>query len=74
MGHPQAMKRQQPIPIVQAGGMQPYHASTPQIPGQALLAMLAGRTATGYNPMDVTRATQKAARGRAGSLLQTLSR
>lgn len=48
-----------PIPIVQSGGIQPYHGSTPQIPGPALAAMLAGRTASGYNPADITRATQK---------------
>lgn len=54
--------------------MQPYHGSTPQIPGQALMAMLQGTMASGYHPMDAQRATQKAARQRPGSLLQMLSR
>lgn len=67
-----------PIPLVQAGGIQPYHGSTPQIPGPALLAMLAGRTAGGYNPMDARRAVQKQARPRArgqgSSLLDSLMR
>lgn len=68
------MKRFQPIPLVHAGGFQPYHGSTPQVPGPALQAMMAGRTASGWNPMDVTRATQKAARRRPASLLETLTR
>lgn len=69
--------RQKPIPLVQAGGVQPYHASTPQMPGMALTAMLAGRDAQGFNPMDITRLTQKAGRGRmmqrrGATLLDTL--
>lgn len=60
------------IPIVQAGGIQPYHGSTPQIPGQALMAMLAGTTLGGYHPHDAQRANQKAARKRPRSLLDTL--
>lgn len=73
-GQSGGMKRFKPIPIVQAGGIQPYHASTPQIPGQALQAMLAGRTASGWNPADITRMTQKAAKRRPASLLDTLAR
>lgn len=74
MGQSGGVKRYQPIPLVQAGGIQPYHGSTPQVPGSALMAMLAGRTASGFNPMDVTRATQKAANRRPASLLGMLSR
>lgn len=68
------MQRFQPIPLVQAGGIQPFHGSTPQQPGMALMAMLAGRSATGVNPMDVQRAAQKTARRRPASLLDTLAR
>jgi hypothetical protein len=56
-------QRQQPIPIVHPGGVQPYHGSTPQAPGMALMAMLAGRTAGGYNPQDIPRQVQKQSRG-----------
>ncbi len=70
-------QRQKPIPMVQAGGMQPYHGSTPQMPGMALTAMLAGRTSQGYNPQDIVRQTQRGGRARmadrrAQSLLGTL--
>lgn len=68
------MNRYRPIPLVQAGGIQPYHGSTPQAPGMALTAMLAGRSAAGFNPMDVQRGAQKTARRRPVSLLDTLSR
>lgn len=63
-----------PIPLVQPSGIQPYHGSTPQIPGPALMAMLAGRTASGFNPADLTRATQKAAHRRPVTLLGMLAR
>lgn len=56
------MRRFDPIPIVQPGGVQPYSPQGGREPGQALLAMLAGRTFGGFNPMDVQR-----------SLLSTLS-
>lgn len=63
-----------PLPLVQYGGIQPFHSSTPQQPGMALMAMLAGRSATGMNPMDVQRGAQKAARRGPSSLLDTLAR
>lgn len=68
------MQRYQPIPLVQFGGIQPFHGSTPQQPGMALSAMMAGRTGSGFNPMDVQRAAQKTARRRPASLLDTLAR
>lgn len=66
--------KQKPIPLVQMGGMQPYHGMTPSAPGPALLAMLAGRTASGWNPADITRAVQKQAGKGSSSLLLSLSR
>ena len=68
------MQRFKPIPLVQAGGIQPYHASTPQIPGQALMAMLRGTMADGSHPADAMRMVQRQARGRPRSLLDTLAR
>ena len=71
--------RQKPVPLVQPGGVQPYHGATPQHPGPDLMAMLAGRDAQGGNPMDAWRAMQRQARvGQqqqvALSLLQRLAR
>lgn len=55
--------------------MQPYEGSTPQVPGMALMAMMAGRTAGGFNPMDVRRQVQRQARGgQQMSLLASLGR
>ena len=67
--------RQKPVPLVQPGGVQPYHGSTPQMPGMALMAMLAGRTAGGFNPQDIPRQVQRQARGgQPMSLLSSLGR
>lgn len=65
------MKRFDPIPLIQAGGIQPFHGSTPQPPGDALMAMLRGATFSGANPMDASRGLQRAASG--PSLLSLLS-
>lgn len=65
------MKRYQPIPLVQAGGVQPYAPQGGREPGAALLAMLAGRTFSGFNPMDAQRNMQAASNG--PSLLSSLS-
>lgn len=56
------MKHFQPIPIINPGGYQPFSKAGGQMPGPALVAMLAGRTAGGYNPMDAVRAAQMARR------------
>ena len=37
---------------------QPYRKGKPRPPGQALLNMMRGRTATGQNPADIQRAAQ----------------
>jgi hypothetical protein len=63
-----------PIPIVQAGGMQPYEGSTPQAPGMALAAMLRGTMGDGSHPADAMRMVQRQARQRPRSLLDTLVR
>lgn len=65
------VKRFDPVPLVQAGGHQPFHGSMARPPGDALWAMLAGRTFGGINPMDVQRNMQMAmkARPRTGSTL-----
>jgi hypothetical protein len=68
------VKRFDPIPLVQPGGIQPYHGSTPSQPGPALTAMLAGRTAGGMNPADITRRSQAMAKRRPRTLLDTLGR
>lgn len=67
-----AVKRFDPIPLVQAGGIQPFHGSTPQIPGDSLMAMLRGATFGGMNPMDAKRGLQRAAGNRPMTLLDTL--
>lgn len=54
------MKRFDPIPLVQMGGVQPFHGSTPQPPGAALLAMMRGATFSGANPVDAQRGLQAA--------------
>lgn len=51
-----------PIPIIHPGGYQPYARAGGQAPGPALVAMLAGRTAGGQNPMDAVRGAQVARR------------
>lgn len=66
------MKQFAPIPLVQAGGIQPFHGSTPQIPGDSLMAMLRGATFGGMNPIDASRGLQKAAGKRPLTLLDTL--
>lgn len=53
------MKRYDPIPLVQAGGVQPYSKQGGRHPGPALLAMLQGSTTGGMNPMDSWRQMQK---------------
>lgn len=68
------MKQFAPIPLVQAGGIQPYHGSTPQMPGDALLAMMRGSTFGGANPMDATRGLQSSAGRRPMLLLDMLRR
>lgn len=35
---------------------QPYRKGSPRMPGMALTNMLRGRTTTGFNPADITRA------------------
>jgi hypothetical protein len=62
-----------PIPLIQYGGVQPFHGSTPQIPGPALLAMLRGSTFGGQNPMNAQRGLQAAA-GKPRTLLDVLGR
>jgi hypothetical protein len=52
------VKQFAPIPLVQAGGIQPYHGSTPQMPGDALQAMMRGMTFGGQHPMNASRALQ----------------
>lgn len=53
------VKRYQPIPLIEAGGHQPYSKQGGRHPGAALLAMLQGSTAGGMNPMDSWRQMQK---------------
>lgn len=53
------MKRYDPIPLMQMGGHQPYSKQGGRHPGAALLAMLAGTTSGGMNPMDSWRQMQK---------------
>lgn len=66
-------KRQQPIPIIQAGGHQPYAQAGGREPGPSLLAMLNGATLGGQNPADPWRAMQmSASRGRRRTLLDQL--
>jgi hypothetical protein len=66
------VKRFDPIPLVQPGGIQPFHGSTPSEPGPALLAMLKGRTAGGIHPLDAQRTSQAMAKRRPRTLLDTL--
>lgn len=54
------MKRFDAIPLVQAGGHQPYSPHGGRLPGDALMAMLAGSTLYGVNPADVQRNMQAA--------------
>ncbi len=54
------VKRYDPLPLVHPGGYQPHQKGQGRFPGQALLAMLQGSTAGGYNPADSWRAMQKA--------------
>lgn len=68
------MQRFQSIPLIHAGGVQPFHGSTPQPPGDALMAMLRGATFGGANPMDAQRGLQVAARKRPLSLLDMLAK
>lgn len=67
------MKRFDPIPLVQPGGVQPYTQAGGREPGPALLAMLAGRTAGGFNPQDVRRQSQAMAKRRPRTLFDTRS-
>lgn len=53
------MKRYEPIPLLQMGGHQPFAKEGGRHPGAALLAMLQGSTAGGYNPADSWRQMQK---------------
>lgn len=53
------MKRYDPIPLVEAGGHQPYSRQGGRHPGAALLAMLQGSTSGGINPADSWRQMQK---------------
>lgn len=55
------MQRFSPIPLIQPSGVQPYAPAGGQMPGPALMAMLAGRTLFGFNPADTKRAAQKTA-------------
>lgn len=68
------MKRFDPIPLVQMGGVQPFHGSTPQPPGAALLAMTRGATFGGFNPIDAQRGLQVAAKRKPLTLVDLLSR
>lgn len=68
------MKRFEPLPLVQPGGIQPYTQAGGRAPGPALSAMLAGTTLFGQNPMDFQRAAQKGASKRPPSLLDILNR
>lgn len=70
------MKRYDPIPLIQMGGSQPFAKEGGRHPGAALLAMLQGSTAGGYNPADSWRAMQKAEikQKRPMTLLDMLSR
>jgi hypothetical protein len=68
------VKRFDPIPLVQPGGVQPYTQAGGREPGPALMAMLAGRTAGGFNPMDAQRSSQAMAKRRPRTLLDTLQR
>lgn len=68
------MQRYKPIPLVQAGGHQPYALAGGQMPGAALSAMLGGSTLYGANPMDAQRLAQKGAKKRPVSLLDMLAR
>lgn len=67
-GHSGGMKRFDPIPLVQSGGVQPFHGSTPSEPGPSLLAMMRGKTFGGIHPMDAQRASQAMARRRPRTL------
>jgi hypothetical protein len=58
------MQRFRPIPIIQPGGIQPYHQAGGQMPGPALTAMTNGTTLFGVNPADVTRQSQTMAKRR----------
>jgi hypothetical protein len=70
------VKRYDPIPLIQMGGSQPFAKEGGRHPGAALLAMLQGSTAGGYNPADSWRAMQKAEikQKRPMTLLDMLSR
>lgn len=70
------VKRYDPIPLVQAGGHQPYSKQGGRHPGAALLAMLAGSTAGGANPQDSWRQMQRSEvrQRRPLTLLDMLSR
>lgn len=61
-GHAGQGKRHDPIPVVQAGGHQPFSKHGGQMPGPSLTAMLAGRTFGGINPMDTQRGLQVASK------------
>jgi hypothetical protein len=67
------LKRYPQIPLIQAGGHQPYAKAGGQMPGPALLAMLGGRTLGGYNPQDVTRSLQSLASAYPNTVLGRLS-
>jgi hypothetical protein len=69
------VKRYKPIQTVKRGGHQPFSKEGGRMPGPSLMAMLAGRTSGGQNPMDAKRAMQKTARRRRPkSLLHSLKR
>jgi hypothetical protein len=56
-------QRYQPLPIVQAGGVQPYTSMGGRMPGPSLLAMLRGSTFAGFNPQDAQRKAQTMGQG-----------
>lgn len=74
IAHRWAMEaKQRGVPLVQPGGVQPYHGSSASHPGPALDAMRKGTLLDGSHPHDAMRAVQKAAH-RPRSLLDSLRR
>lgn len=69
-------KRYPEIPLIQAGGVQPYAPAGGREPGPALQAMTGGRTLFGLNPMDAQRQSVAMARRRPrpSTLLDSLAR
>jgi hypothetical protein len=74
LAHRWAMEaKQKGVPLVQPGGVQPYHGSSASHPGMAHDAMRQGTMLSGHHPADAMRAVQRAAR-RPRSLLESLGR